>query len=212
MVNIFLDVSNCPANLWLLCLLWVCFIINYTASARINHQLPITYSTGQTADISMFLRCYWWESVYYKVDDTSFPSDSPEESGRFVGIAENVGHFMTFKVLSDSTKQVLYRSNVRTAEDATVPNRRLDELLNNDSIPVNEFIQGRNLIPVHLGENVHSAPTTASQPPPMPVFNAEDLIGRTFLLPSDPGTGKKHRARIVKAIEDYDQSLAKYPD
>ena len=45
-------------------------------------------------------------------DDSSFPSESVELPGRFVGIAENVGHYMTFKLLDEESKQVIYRSNV----------------------------------------------------------------------------------------------------
>ena len=41
----------------------------------------------------------------------------------------------------------------------------------------------------------------------MPVFNAEYIIGRTFLIPNKQ-TGEKHRARVVKALEEYDKDLS----
>ena len=72
------------------------------------------------------LRFHWYEPVYYKLDDYHFPSKSRELRGRFVGIAENVGHAMTIKVLTDDTKKIIYRSNVRSALDKRNPNLRLD--------------------------------------------------------------------------------------
>ena len=45
----------------------------------------------------------------------------------------------------------------------------------------------------------------------MYVFNAEYIIGRTFLLPNEQ-TGEKHRFRVVKSLEEYDKELANDPD
>ena len=40
----------------------------------------------------------------FKVNDLSFPKDSPEELGCVVGFAENVGHAMTFKTQNGNDK------------------------------------------------------------------------------------------------------------
>jgi hypothetical protein len=53
----------------------------------------------------------FWVPVYYELDDSTFPSESREKLGRFVGIAEHVGHFMTFEILTDDTNKVIFRSN-----------------------------------------------------------------------------------------------------
>ena len=58
---------------------------------------------GITPDISALLRFHWYERVYYRTEEPAFPSDSPEKSGRFVGFAENVGHNLTFAILTDDT-------------------------------------------------------------------------------------------------------------
>ena len=68
---------------------------------------------------------HFWEPVFFNTDDTSFPSDSPEERGHFVGMSENFGHDMTFKILNSSTKTV-NRHNVRLANDKRSPNLRTD--------------------------------------------------------------------------------------
>ena len=77
--------------------------------------------TGSTPDISSLLCFRFYEPVYYKLDDSDFPSDSTEKLGHFVGIAENVGHALTFKVLTNDTNKIIYRSRIRTALD---PNTR----------------------------------------------------------------------------------------
>jgi hypothetical protein len=112
--NTILDCSGAPAYTWLLCLMCVCFLLNNTWCEAVD-DIPIRMSTGSTNDISPLLCFHFWEPVYYKFDDSDFPSDSHEKCGHFVGISESVGHAMTFKILTDDTLKVIHRSNVRSA-------------------------------------------------------------------------------------------------
>jgi hypothetical protein len=105
--NTILDHSGAPAYKWLLCLIYVCFLLNKTWCEEID-DIPIRMSTGSTNDISPLLCFHFWEPVYYKVDDSDFPSDSHEKCGHFVGISESVGHAMTFKTLTDNTLKVIH--------------------------------------------------------------------------------------------------------
>jgi len=58
--------------------------------------------TGRTTDISALLRFHFYQEVYYKVEEGhTFPSESREAKGYMVGIAEHVGHVLTYKVLTD---------------------------------------------------------------------------------------------------------------
>ena len=45
----------------------------------------------------------------------------------------------------------------------------------------------------------------------MPVFNPNDLVGRTFLMDQQED-GQRHRARIVQAIEDLEAQVEKNTD
>ena len=90
--------------------------------------MPLQCAKGSTQDISPLLRFYWWEPVYFKVDDTTFPSTSREERGHFVGISHNVGHAMTYKILCYQSLTVIHRANLRSAANPTGPNLRLDPL------------------------------------------------------------------------------------
>jgi hypothetical protein len=84
--------------------------------------------TGTTNDISQLLYFSFYEPVYYHDDDTPFPSANKECHGRWVGISENVGNFMTFKILTDDTHKVIYHSNLRSARDPTAQNLLIDLL------------------------------------------------------------------------------------
>jgi hypothetical protein len=73
-----------------------------------NDDIPIRMSMGSTNDISPLLCFHFWEPVYYKFDDSDFPSDSREKRGHVVGIGESVRHAMTFKILTDDTLKVIH--------------------------------------------------------------------------------------------------------
>ena len=55
--------------------MYVCLLLNHAHAADIN-GVPITKDTGLTVGISHFLCFRFWQPVYYKVDDSSFLSDS----------------------------------------------------------------------------------------------------------------------------------------
>jgi hypothetical protein len=76
--NTILDRSGAPAYTWLLCLMYVCFLLNNTWCEAVD-DIPIRMSMGSTNDISPLLCFHFWEPVYYKFDDSDFPSDSREK-------------------------------------------------------------------------------------------------------------------------------------
>ena len=61
----------------------------------------MTVLTRTMINISPLLFLSFWVPVCYKMEDDSFPSDSSEGCGHFVGIAESVG-------LMDNTQKVIY--------------------------------------------------------------------------------------------------------
>ena len=81
----------------------------------LHYRNPLEVCTGITPDISALLEYTFYEPVYYLSADTHFPSSSNEKPGRFVGIAETVGDALTYKILTDDTKKIIYRSAIRTA-------------------------------------------------------------------------------------------------
>ena len=103
------------------CLIYVALFLNLTYNWTLS-SIPLQAAEGATQDISLLLRFYWWEPIYFKIDDASFPSDSCEERGHFVGISRNVGHAMTYKILCDKSLNVIHRANLRSAANPSNPN------------------------------------------------------------------------------------------
>ena len=110
--NRLMDRTNSPPNLWLLCLQYVCVLLNHTSSPALNDQVPMTILTGTTPDISMLLQFHWCQKVLFRKTEKSFPSASPERVGYFVGFNEHVGHALTYAILDPETSTILCRSEV----------------------------------------------------------------------------------------------------
>ena len=92
--NRVMDQTGAPGYAWLLCLIYVASLLNHLANANLEDLPPLTKMNGTTIDISG-------------------PSESPEKSGRWMGVAHNVGDALTYKILADDTNKVIYRSAIR---------------------------------------------------------------------------------------------------
>jgi hypothetical protein len=72
---------------------------------------------------------HWYEPVYLKhykspSANPSFPSETQEQLGRIVGVAEHKGDSLTFLVLDSDTTQVVAMSELRSGLDSNTPNLR----------------------------------------------------------------------------------------
>ena len=47
--------SDAPENCWLLCFIYVCYILNHIASGALNGSIPLLALYGITPDISIML-------------------------------------------------------------------------------------------------------------------------------------------------------------
>src|SRR5688572_20353556 len=143
-----------------------CMILNLTANASIGHAIPIQIMTGVTPDISPILQFDWYEPVYYKTEESHFPSMSNEKSGQFVGVSEHVGHALTFMILTDETEKIIHRSVIRTATDPNSENLRANNLPDCDPIqPIQSYID------VDTGDSEGTQPR-------MPIIHPDELVGR----------------------------------
>jgi hypothetical protein len=126
-VNNLLNTAGTPGNAWLLALGYICFVQNHTAVKSLGNRTPIEWLLGYTPDITVLLQFQLWEPVYYAKYDAKFPADSTESLGQFVGIAESVGHAMTFKILTEEGK-IIHRAVVRSAAgEGAFVNQRANE-------------------------------------------------------------------------------------
>ena len=114
-----MDRTGAPSNTWLLAVMYVCFILNILSTASLDWKTPYQVLYGQTPDISEVFQFEFWEPVYFATGEQldseskpSFPSTSHEKTGRFVGFAESVGDKFCYKILTDDTQRIIYRSAV----------------------------------------------------------------------------------------------------
>ena len=110
-------------------MVYVCALLNVTASPVLDGITPIQALTGQVPDNSHFLHFSFWDSGYYKVDenepDHKFPSQSNEKREHWVGFDDSKSDWLTLKILTDETQQIITRSAVRSATKIS-PNLRLN--------------------------------------------------------------------------------------
>jgi hypothetical protein len=180
-----------PAYTWLLCLVYVCALLNHLSSPTLGGATPLTALTGQLYDISVFLQFHFWEPVYFKTRDNNFPSSSGERLGWWVGIHEHCGDALTYKVLAQDTMKLIPVSTIRSAAKDGAHNLRLDtaggEIL--DPRPI-VFIKDR-----------HGDTGDPDGFKSTPGFDPSSLLGRTFLKnPED--NGEQFRARVTRKIID----------
>ena len=95
---------------------------------------PYMMATGCSDDISPLL-CFRFNEPVYCLEDTtvqSFPSKPKEIRARWIGVSEQVGGAMCWKVVTEKTEKILYRSSIRSALDPSLRNLSLDPLKSTD--------------------------------------------------------------------------------
>ena len=117
--NTVMNTSGCPACGWLLCLQYICVVLNHLASPTLQGICPVEALEGTTPDISFMLHFSFYEPVYYRIDssepDLNFPSSSNEKKGYWVGFANNQGDRLTWRILTEDTQKIIIRSGVQSA-------------------------------------------------------------------------------------------------
>jgi hypothetical protein len=89
-----------------------------------NYKIPCELQHRGLQDISAFLEYHFYEPILYLDCDASFPS-SKEKPGWWVGVANNVGDSLTFKILTKDSNKVIHRSVIRPALDDRFQNKRI---------------------------------------------------------------------------------------
>ena len=202
-----MDRTGAPAYTWLLCLMYVCFVLNLAAAPILGWNNPLFGCTGSPGDISPLLMFHFWEPVLYKHDDSDFSSSSPELTGRWVGVSEHVGHAMTWKILTDDTQKIIHRSNVRKIGGPMSRNVRAELLDGESPTPIIKSRHDSKFSNDDLADEVDGETKELN----MPVIYPTDIVGRTFLLEPQED-GQRHRARIVKEIQDHEAGVEHNPD
>ena len=182
MMHGIMDRVGCPSVYWLLCLLYVIGLLNVLSSSK--GCIPLTVVTGQITDISPYLDFHFWQEVFVEVPGGG------EQLARWCGPSHKQGDFLTYLVLLDDTKQLVTRSNVRTAKDPLFPNhtQRPNPSDGDTRVPASKPVVSS--IQDYYDELVH-----------LPTFSPDELLGMTIV--KDDG-GEFIRAKVVRKIMDWD--------
>jgi hypothetical protein len=205
--------------------MYVCFLLN-NAFSEVIQSTPLRQDYGTDIDISPMLYFSFYKLVYYLVDETTFLSESKELCGRWVGVSQNVGHFITYKILTDDTGWIIHRSNIRTVADPNARNLCLD-LLNDElpeviwslhkASPASDHWENFSL---HSMEPTDEHPFTESRPDPSErpftgndtvIVNPQELLRCTFLMDTQEDS-QRFRACIVECISDHESNIRRSDD
>ena len=218
--NTVMNTSGCPACCWLLCLQYICVVLNHLASPTLQGICPVQALEGTTPDISFLLHFSFYEPIYYRIDssepDLNFPSSSNEKKGYWVGFADNQGDSVTWRILTEDTQKIIIRSGVRSALRTTT-NQRLASSSGEGTtlpFPIPYPQQSSNSLPLDPidastsnFEQFVKSQSGEDEDHPIPMTNIDipNLLGRSFLL-SPEDNGERYMAKIID-IDDHGQHL-----
>ena len=218
--NTVMNTSGCPACCWLLCLQYICVVLNHLASPTLQGICPVQALEGTTPDISFLLHFSFYEPIYYRIDssepDLNFPSSSNEKKGYWVGFADNQGDSLTWRILTEDTQKITIRSGVRSALRTTT-NQRLASSSGEGTtlpFPIPYPQQSSNSLPLDPidastsnFEQFVKSQSGEDEDHPIPMTNIDipNLLGRSFLL-SPEDNGERYMAKIID-IDDHGQHL-----
>ena len=209
--NNVLNISGAPPSCWLEALRYVIFLQNHTAYKSLGWRTPTEWLLGYTPDISVLLQFIFFEPVFYAKYEPSFPSDSTELIGRFVGIAENVGHPMTYRILTENGT-IINRAVVRSALKSG-PFRNLranpEPQIEEDETDDPDVLEFRK----QFRDSAEADPEVQKfrdgvdqeiirsrsglDEDKLPIIDIKGLLGRTFITnPNDEG--EQHRAKVLE--------------
>ena len=207
--NTVMNTSGCTACCWLLCLQYICVVLNHLASPTLQGICPVQALEGTTPEISFLLHFSFYEPVYYRIDssepDLNFPSSSNEKKGYWVGFADNQGDSLTWRILTEDTQKIIIHSGVRSALRTTT-NQHLASPSGEGTtlpFPIPYPQQSQNSLPLDPldastpnFEHFVKSQTGEDEDNPIPMANIDipNLLGRSFLLPPEDN-GECHMAK-----------------
>ena len=122
--QVLMDRTKAPEKVWLQACEYIADVHNICADETLGWRTPHEKRHGDTPDISAYLQFQFYEKVLYLDPTETFPA-TKEKPGYWLGISHNVGDSLTFKILTDSTEEVIHRSVVRPANDRRFQNQRV---------------------------------------------------------------------------------------
>ena len=218
--NTVMNTSGCPACCWLLCLQYICVVLNHLASPTLQGICPVQALEGTTPDISFLLYFSFYEPFHYSIDSSEpefhFPSPCNENKGYWVDFAVNPGDRLTWRILTEDTQKVIICSGIQNALRTTTNQRLASPSGEGTTLPFSIPYpqQSKNSLPLdpfdestpNFEQFVNSqSGEDEDNPIHMANIDIPNLLGRSFLLPPEDN-GEHHMAKIID-IDDHGQPL-----
>ena len=218
--NTVMNTSGCPACCWLLCLQYICVVLNHLASPTLQGICPVQALQGTTPDVSFMLHFSFYEPVYYRIDssepDLNFPSSSNEKKGYWVGFADNQGDSFTWRILTEDTRKIIICSGACSALRTTTNQHLASPSGEGTTLPFpipypQQSTSSLPLDPLDAStpnfEQFVKSQSGEDEANPIHMANIDipNLLGRSFLLPPEDN-GERHMAKIID-IDDHGQPL-----
>ena len=115
--------SGAPSNCWILCFIYVCYLLNHITCSALDRKIPLLARTGIKPDICIILLFTFYQPVFYATYDQNFPSESEKRPSYCFGFGEHCGDAMTHKLLDHETQKLIFRSAVRPKQSSTTNHR-----------------------------------------------------------------------------------------
>ena len=185
-----LRVNSTPSEFWCYAMEWAARIRSLTAhdSLILGSRTPEERITGRTPDISEYAYFAWSDWVWYR-EPTTFP-DSDIRLGKWLGVADNIGQAMTYRVLT-AKGTIIVRSSVTQLSDLDHQNpiikSQMDEFVKtcfNSRGLGNRGLRG-NTSPIEIFPEILDEPaeyTTQEADSFMPESYDEYLLDQVVLL------------------------------
>ncbi len=178
--NTVMDRSGAPGCLWYLATVYAAYLLNRIAHARLGYKTPIEASIGENPDFLSLLHFHFYQPVlYYEKHESPFPT-SKERLGWWVGLAENTGDALCYKILT-TDNEVIHRSVWRPSDNPLHPNQREDQQERTDAVITS------------VTDDLDQARLN------LPIFNPAEMVGQKFIKDVNQ---LPHKAKVIEQLGD----------
>ena len=197
-VNKIMNSSGCPPSGRLLCLIYVCVLLNHMSSPPLDGLPPLQALTGQTPDISLLPTI---ESTLTNPLPTFLPLPMKRKVTGLVSLTMLVTNLPgKFSLMIPNTLS----SDLLSEVPITPPLIFIMSCLQGRAIFLTPTLRltkihqtSLNRISCGVSQSVKTTHHTT--------LIVDDLIGRSFIVPSGQDSHNKTRATVTKKIEELDQ-------
>ena len=132
------------------------------------------------------LQFYFFKHVVYTINN-NFHSESLEAAGWWVGLAPNIDHALTHKILIEDMHNITSCSAVHSLASTSSPNKHLDAFGGEDTT---------NLVVETHANRISADPNTYQAA----TFSSNNLIGATYLKDTEEDVDDKTFSHIKQEI------------